>query len=73
MKKAPVGFDSVHAVGKKTPKSWTTTKIDGKSVQVPDSKSIQSGVHSSFMHDEFLIYDEAQVRIRYIVTAKLWW
>jgi poly [ADP-ribose] polymerase len=71
LKKAPSGFDSVHAVGSITPKSWTATKLDGKSVQVPNTKAHDSGVSSSFYHDEFLVYDEAQVRLRYIVTVAL--
>jgi poly [ADP-ribose] polymerase len=71
LKKAPSGFDSVHAVGSITPKSWTTTDIEGKSVEVPKTKAHNSGVSSSFHHDEFLVYDEAQVRLRYVVTVRL--
>merc|ERR1739844_424640 len=71
LKKAPAGTDSVHAVGSITPKSWTSTNIDGKPVQVPDSKGHSSGTSSSFNHDEFLLYDEAQVRLRYVLTVKL--
>jgi len=67
--KPPNGFDSVLAVGRVTPKSWTIMDIDGKSVQVPDSNEHPSGTASSFNHDEFLIYDEAQIRLRYVVTV----
>jgi poly [ADP-ribose] polymerase 2/3/4 len=71
LRKAPAGFDSVHAVGTQTPKSTVTLKIDGKDVAVPDSKETPSGAQSSFAHDEFLVYNEAQVRLRYVVTVKL--
>ena len=71
LKKAPKGFNSVHAVGTIAPESWTEMDIEGKSVQVPDNKGHNSGVDSSFSHDEFLVYDEAQVRLRYVITVKL--
>ena len=71
LKKAPKGYDSVHAVGQVTPKSWTETKIEEKDVTVPKDKAHDSGVQSSFYHDEFLVYDEAQVRLRYVLTVKL--
>jgi poly [ADP-ribose] polymerase len=71
LKKAPAGFDSVHAVGSITPESWKKTTIDGKDIEVPKAKAHQSGVSSSFHHDEFLVYNESQVRIRYVITVKL--
>ena len=71
LKKAPKGYESVHAVGSITPASWTQMDIDGTSVNVPDKKAKNSGVSSSFHHDEFLVYDENQVRLRYVVTVHL--
>ena len=71
-KKAPAGFDSVHAVGSVTPKAWGAMKLDGKTVEIPQAEATQSGVSSSFHHDEYLVYDEAQVRLRYVVTVKLY-
>lgn len=73
LKKAPNGYDSVHAVGTVTPKSWAETKIEEKAVKVPKDHVHSSGVQSSFRHDEFLVYDEAQVRLRYVLTVKLGW
>merc|ERR1739844_887444 len=63
LRKAPKGSDSVHAIGRQTPKSWTDIDIDGKTVKVPDDQGHDSGVSSSFYGDEFLIYDEAQLRL----------
>eukprot|EP00173_Palmaria_palmata_P004309 Plantae.Rhodophyta-Palmaria_palmata.ctg5596.p1 GENE.Plantae.Rhodophyta-Palmaria_palmata.ctg5596~~Plantae.Rhodophyta-Palmaria_palmata.ctg5596.p1 ORF type:complete len:353 (+),score=75.00 Plantae.Rhodophyta-Palmaria_palmata.ctg5596:3-1061(+) len=72
LKKAPTGFESVHAVGSVTPNSWTPLKIDGNDVQVPAAPASSSGTKSSFEHDEFLLYEEAQVRLRYLLTVKLY-
>ncbi len=71
LRKAPTGSDSVHAVGTITPKSWTSLKIDDKDVKIPNSPAKESGVSSSFHHDEHLVYDAAQVRLRYVVTVKM--
>jgi poly [ADP-ribose] polymerase 2/3/4 len=71
LRTAPPGFDSVHAVGAYQPKSTTIMKIDNKDVVVPNSQAEPSGVSSSFAHDEFLVYNEKQVRLRYVVTVKL--
>lgn len=71
LKKAPDGFDSVHAVGSFAPPSTKTMTIDGNSVDVAASMPENNGTTSSFHHDEFLCYDEAQVRLRYVLTVKL--
>ena len=70
LRKAPKGFDSVHAVGRVAPKKWIDINIDGKQVKVGDEKTTKDSVKSSFSHDEFLVYNEAQVRIRYVLTVK---
>ena len=38
------------------------------SVLVPQGTLKQTGVNSSFQHNEFLVYNETQQRIRYILT-----
>ena len=70
LRKAPKGFDSVHAVGSTAPKKWIDVDIDGNMVKVGHDKVTKSSVDTSFGHDEFLVYEEAQVRIRYILTVK---
>eukprot|EP01134_Creolimax_fragrantissima_P001491 CFRG1491T1 len=69
--KAPVGHDSVHAVGKVTPNQWVPISLDGNEVSIPQSSPQLSKVDSSFHEDEFLVYSEAQVRIRFMITLKL--
>eukprot|EP00538_Stauroneis_constricta_P004159 CAMPEP_0119551110 /NCGR_PEP_ID=MMETSP1352-20130426/4463_1 /TAXON_ID=265584 /ORGANISM="Stauroneis constricta, Strain CCMP1120" /LENGTH=864 /DNA_ID=CAMNT_0007597119 /DNA_START=14 /DNA_END=2608 /DNA_ORIENTATION=+ len=73
LKTAPTGFDSVHAKGRIQPKKWANMTIDGKSVKIAqgDCKDEAKHKNSSFYHDEFLVYNEAQVRLRYVLTIKL--
>ena len=71
LKKAPEGCDSVQAVGSVAPKKSKSITIDGKSVELAPSPPVPSGKDSSFHHDEFLVYEEAQVRIRFVLTVKL--
>ena len=48
-------------------------KIDGKPDAIPNAPGSQSGTSSSFHHDEYLlVYNEAQVCLRYVVTVKLY-
>jgi len=71
IKKPPTGYDSVLATGQIAPKTWKNIKVDKKNVSVPQSGAVDQSKNSQFHHDEFLVYDEAQVRIRYILTVKL--
>lgn len=73
LKVAPPGHDSVHAVGRVEPTDWKEMSLeDGTKVNVPQGKS-KASVHqsSTFHHDEYLCYDEAQVRLRYVLTVRL--
>jgi len=74
LKVAPPGFDSVHAVGRTQPKKFTTLKLDGNTVKVPCQKptATNKNSNSSFWHDELLVYKESQVRLRYVITVKLY-
>lgn len=69
LKKPPAGFDSVVARGTVEPDPFkdATMKIDGKDVKVPQSKEVKTGRSSSFHHNEFLVYNEAQHRIRFVL------
>merc|ERR1711933_52874 len=71
LKKSPAGFDSVRAVGRYKPSGWISRKFDGKDVKIPHGQTKEVSNGSSFYHDEFLVYDEAQVRLRYVVAVKL--
>mmetsp|Transcript_12591 Transcript_12591/g.37750 ORF Transcript_12591/g.37750 Transcript_12591/m.37750 type:complete len:343 (-) Transcript_12591:259-1287(-) len=69
LRKAPGGYDSVVARGRvePDPSGDTTLVFDGKEIAVPQSKEVKTGRQSSFHHNEFLLYDEAQHRIRYVL------
>lgn len=73
LKTAPSGHDSVHAVGRVGPTEWKEMTLeDGTKVNVPQGKGKASEHQSStFHHDEHLCYDEAQVRLRYVLTVRL--
>eukprot|EP01043_Picozoa_sp_COSAG02_P094460 COSAG02_NODE_30893_length_543_cov_0.914414_1_plen_53_part_01 len=49
-------------------------KIGGRDVTIPQGKPVKNpecpADGSTFSQSEFLVYDEAQVRIRYAVTFK---
>ena len=55
LKKAPNGFDSVHAVGTITPKTWKHMDLNGKKVEIAQDVATYSGVKSYFHQDEFLV------------------
>ncbi|OQS05056.1 poly, ADP-ribose polymerase 3-like [Thraustotheca clavata] len=63
---APTGFDSVLAKGTVHPAiaANKTIELDGNQVTVSSGKREESGVSSSFYHDEFLVYKETQQRLR---------
>ena len=71
--KAPAGYDSVHAVGNYCPDKYENMKIDGVDVKVPTGEVVQhqQSMTSNFYQDEFLVYNEAQTRLRYILTFRI--
>lgn len=69
--KAPPGSESVYAVGTESPKQWKDVQIDNKPVSMPCAPAGPTMVKSSFRHDEFLVYSEAQMRLRFLLTVKL--
>ncbi|OQR84546.1 poly ADP-ribose polymerase 3-like [Achlya hypogyna] len=71
--KAPTGSDSVLAKGRIHPDAAHDRhlNLDGRDVTVNCGPQVSSGVQSSFQHDEYLVYQEAQQRLRYILTFKL--
>lgn len=69
---AGAGYHSVLAKGQKEPdpKKDKHIIIDGAKVAVPQGKPVpQSGAASShFDQSEYLVYNEAQQRLRYVLT-----
>ena len=65
----PPGYDSIRARGEKEPSESDSMmlNIDGKNVMVPQTQATPTGVRSSFCHNEYLVYEESQHRIRYAV------
>ncbi|RHY32653.1 hypothetical protein DYB32_002364 [Aphanomyces invadans] len=72
--KAPAGFDSVLAKGTlhPNPDEDRIVQIDGVDVRVHVGRRVNAeNVRSSFHHDEYLVYEESQQRLRYIITFKM--
>lgn len=69
---APAGFDSVLACGQQSPTDRKSLMLDGTEVGVPVSKPVPrpNRARSSFSQDEYLVYREAQVRLRYVISVK---
>ena len=74
LSKPPAGFQSVVAKGwtEPDPSQDATVTLDGQSVHVAQSKPAQQPDYknSSFMQSEYLLYQESQARIRYMLTMK---
>lgn len=74
LRQPPSGFHSVVAKGhtEPDPSQDAQLELDGQPVQVPQGKPVQipEFKHSSFMQSEYLLYQESQARIRYMLTMK---
>ncbi len=68
LKAPPKGKNSIIALGAQEPGSAldTTLIIDGKKITVPQGKPVKRNISTSFSQSEYLLYSEAQHRIRYI-------
>lgn len=69
------GCHSTWGRGKATPSSYASIPSifdSSRTVKVPNGTLINSGVpHSSLLYDEFIVYNEKQLRLRYIVQIKV--
>lgn len=63
------GFDSVFAEGNfdYDPMDCKSTNLDGRKIIVPFSKAVNRHAQSTFHFNEFVIYDEAQCQLRFIL------
>lgn len=65
---------STWGMGKSTPSSYTTIPScfdSSLKVQVPDGNLSSSNINSSLLYDEFIVYNEKQLRLRYIIQIKV--
>jgi len=74
LKSPPSGFDSIIAQGRTDPdpSGDETLKLDGHQVTVPAGKPHNRAKFkdSRFLHTEYLVYKESQVRLRYLLKLK---
>lgn len=69
MDQPPKGTQSTKGLGKYIPDPKETIKLqDG--IQVPLGKPVDSGVKSDLLYNEFIVYDTAQINIKYLLKVK---
>jgi len=71
LRKPPKGFDSVLAEGTQMPNpkgDYLDKKLSasGHPVIVPQMDKMNTGIPSSFLHNEYLVYDQTQVTMKYL-------
>ncbi|XP_054881295.1 protein mono-ADP-ribosyltransferase PARP3 [Poeciliopsis prolifica] len=75
LKKAPAGYHSVVARGtvEPDPSQDTVITLEGKQVTVPQGKAIEQPQYSKshFSNSEYLIYNESQCRLRYLLEMEI--
>merc|ERR1711972_689470 len=65
----PKGCLSTHGQGKTAPNPSGTKRLpDG--LQVPMGAGVDTGVNGSLLYNEFIVYDTAQVRMRYLLEVE---
>jgi len=69
MEKAPPGTNCTKALGMAAPDPKEDDFIPEK-VRVPQGKIKDTGLKTACSHNEFIIYDVAQVKIRYLLKLK---
>lgn len=67
MEKPLDGFDSTHALGTLTPSKVCQRPDLGLDLDLPVGEPQHRAVKSSFLHDEFVVYDVRQVRLRFLL------
>lgn len=70
---APRGYDSVRACGRQTPRGLRNIRLDDETVHVAVEKPAPNprAKNSCFHQDEYLICNEVQIRIRYVLTVRI--
>lgn len=70
MEKAPKGTHSTKALGQYAPSEKTYEKLNGTDITVPVGKVVSTGIKSMCSHNEYIVYDTAQIHIRYLIRLK---
>ncbi|KYQ93045.1 poly(ADP-ribosyl)transferase [Tieghemostelium lacteum] len=70
MEKAPTGTHSTKALGMSVPDPKSNIKIEND-IMVPCGKIIKNSLKTSCSHDELIVYDVAQIKIRYMFRVNI--
>ena len=68
IEKLPVEKHSCFGAGQTMPDKTGSEFLSG--VEVPCGKAVPSGVKSSLLYNEFIVYDTAQIRQKYLLQVK---
>uniref|UniRef100_A0A8C5PLH5 Poly [ADP-ribose] polymerase n=1 Tax=Leptobrachium leishanense TaxID=445787 RepID=A0A8C5PLH5_9ANUR len=66
--KLPKGKHSVKGVGRTSPDPAATVQLDG--VDVPLGKGVVDKTYTSLLYNEYIVYDIAQVHLKYMLKLK---
>ena len=66
--KLPKGKHSTKGVGMTHPDA-NESKVTEKGVTIPLGKPVQSSERSSLLYNEFIVYDVAQINIKYMLQV----
>ncbi|XP_057324123.1 poly [ADP-ribose] polymerase-like [Microplitis mediator] len=69
IRQLPHGKHSIHGRGDRVPDN-KFTKIISPDVEVPCGPIIKIPISTDLIHDEFIVYNPAQIKIRYLVDVK---
>ncbi|GAM18341.1 hypothetical protein SAMD00019534_015160 [Acytostelium subglobosum LB1] len=70
MEKAPTGTHSTKALGMSAPDQKGNTKVEDD-ITIPIGKITRTGMSTSCTHNEFIVYDISQVKIKYILKVNV--
>jgi len=71
MERAPPGKHSTLALGQTAPDPKGNVKMDNGTV-IPMGKLSTSGISSACSHNEFIVYDVAQIHVEYMLKIKFY-
>jgi hypothetical protein len=63
-------IEGLHKLHYSDPKSDAILKLDGYDVKVPQAAPKPRNIQSTFSQSEYLVYQESQVRMRYLLTIE---
>jgi poly [ADP-ribose] polymerase len=64
---APTGYNSTMGIGSLAPTKSVSLPLH-ENCKVPMGPCVKTGIHASLLHNEYIVYDTSQIKIRYLVN-----